>query len=261
MPTIGEEADDYNQGQIDAGNVLGVHLTPLVTSYQQRRKLPLTGRLAPAVRVSLAMDVPRPLAAEIVARETITPGGWAPWDGPLERQPRNRAEIYKTFGNPGTGRADRRWKRANIVRAVIPGLPRALWVHKLIEPYVREACRRSFITCPEWKPERAACFVFRHQHHNPARPLSNHAFAIAVDFDPKKNSVKKFPRAQAPDAWTDPWKRLWPDGLPEGVVRAFQSCGFAWGADWDEDGQSSDHRYIDPMHFEFVARDGRARSV
>ena len=55
--------------------------------------------------------------------------------------------------------------------------------------------------------------------------------------------------------------KYWPKGVPRGFVEAFQSCGFAWGSDWDEDGLTTDHTWQDPMHNEWIARDGNSIEV
>lgn len=193
---------------------------------------------------------------------------WQPFDGPLVSRPTGRRGVYQVFGDPGVGKVDPDWYRQNIIEChvshgnALPLVPRHLYVkvHRKIEPYVREGLRRAGIACPDWKPERVAGFVFRHQRHDPSRPLSKHSFGCAIDFDPHKNAAKNFPRGQTPEPFGEAWRKHWPEGLPEGVVKAMESCGFAWGSDWDEDGHTTDHMYSDPMHFEFTERGGR-RSV
>ena len=69
------------------------------------------------------------------------------------------------------------------------------------------------------------CFVARHMSWNPQRPLSRHAWGIAVDVN----------------------ARLFPFGSQarqdDRLISAFARQGFAWGGDW---------RTPDPMHFEMV---------
>jgi len=187
----------------------------------------------------------------------LTVASWEPWDGPLGQLPRTRADVYDVFGNPGVGKADRRWRRQNIIEVRdMPGVPHKWYFqcHKLAEPYIREAFRRAQLSCPEYQIERAASFVFRHQRHDPARPLSMHSFGIAVDVDPSHNRSRYFKRGKGPELGTPEWYEAWPDGLPRRFVEAFQSVGFAWGGDWDEDGTSLDHTYLDPQHFELRDR-------
>ncbi|UCC67314.1 MAG: M15 family metallopeptidase [Armatimonadota bacterium] len=69
------------------------------------------------------------------------------------------------------------------------------------------------------------CFVPRHMGWNPRRPLSRHAWGIAVDVNarlfPYGSRAKQDPR----------------------FIAAFARQGFAWGGEW---------RTPDPMHFEVV---------
>lgn len=127
-------------------------------------------------------------------------------------------------------------------------------VHRLAEPSLREALRRAELAEPGLRFSSAGCWVFRHQRWGLELPLSVHAWGAALDLDPGKNRARSFPRGNAPGAWTPRWYGLWPDGVSRNVVEAFRSCGWRWGADWDDDDDTADHTYIDPMHFEWTAR-------
>ena len=183
--------------------------------------------------------------------ETVQSGGWPRWDdGPLAGIViRNRADMYRVLGNPGVGKADKKWERANIVELhgakAMPGVPGRWYfkVHRLIEPNMREAFRRAAIACPEYEIERAASYVFRHMRHDPKMPLSDHAWGAAVDVDPALNKAITFKPNKTPKPWSAAWMNLWPSGLPRGFVDAFKSCGFQWGGDWKG--------YCDPMHFQW----------
>lgn len=181
---------------------------------------------------------------------------WEPWDGPLGDLPRTRKDIYDVFGNPGVGKLDKRWARQNmIVARDLPLVPKGkIYCHKLAEPYIREALRRCALSCPDYQIARFGCFNFRHQRHDPSRPLSTHSWGIAVDTNPGQNRGIYFKKNDVPEAFSDLWWDWWPIGMPEAFVRAWQSVGFAWGADWDEDGTSTDHTFVDPMHFELRDR-------
>jgi hypothetical protein len=163
-------------------------------------------------------------------------------------------DIYDVFGNPGTGKVDKKWERANMVLARDIPLKGKLYCHRLAEPYIREGLRRAEISCPDHEVTRLGCFNFRHQRHDPKRPLSMHSWGIALDINPQWNKGVYFKRGEAPEAWSEAWEKIWPHGLPKAFVQAMQSVGFASGMDWNEDGRTNDHRYIDPMHMELRDR-------
>ena len=92
--------------------------------------------------------------------------------------------------------------------------------------------------------------MFRHQRHDPSRPLSIHSWGAAIDINPKDGRGRYFKRGITPPLWGNSWYDHWPNSLHQDFVEAFQSVGFRWGGDWDGDGQTDDHTFIDPMHFE-----------
>ena len=261
-----KKAVEYNQKQLDLGKVGPEEITELTRFWQAGHDLKIDGMLGPMTLSTLESR----LVPQTAPRD---PGGHVDWDrwfdGPLERQPKNRREVYDIFGNPGSGKVNPSWVRSNIVELhpkhgnQLPGVPGKWYVqvHKLVEPYLREGLRRARAAAPYYEIERIAGFVFRHIRHDPSRPLSMHSWGIAVDIDPHKNRGRSFARGKAPKAWSGEYMKIWPNGLPREFVEAMQSCGFAWGSDWDEDGATHDHTYLDPMHFEFVARDGKSALV
>lgn len=164
------------------------------------------------------------------------------FDGPLGDIPHSRRGVYEVFGNPGAGSVDSAWERRNMTLASFPELERKLYVHKLMEPYLREALRRCRFANVAGEIERIGCFNFRHQRHDPSRPLSYHAWGIAVDINPSKNRVVRFKAGEKPEPFSDEWRDIWPDGLSRELVEAFKSVGFSWGGDWKH--------FCDSHHFE-----------
>jgi hypothetical protein len=167
--------------------------------------------------------------------------------------PKNRAEVIRVFGNPGTGKVAPKWERANLVIAKdLPGDwnngKGRLYCHRLAEPFIREALHRcEDAGCLDYIT-RLGCFNFRHQRHDPRRPLSYHSWGIAIDIDPARNGAKTLTERVAP--WSPKWMALWPDAVPEALVAAFEGIGWSWGGRWcDRDGGG----YGDPMHMELVA--------
>jgi len=237
-------------------------VTEMARAFQIRSGLVADGIIGPLTEAELLEAIHPPAPAPAT--------GWEPWDGPEDRQPRNRRELYAMLGNPGaSGKMDPRWYREHIVEChpkhgnQLPGVPSGTYVHvhRIVEPYLREALRRARISCPDYEITRMGSHNHRHIRHDVSRPLSVHAFGAAVDINPHQNQGKTFARGTAPEAWTPEWFAIWPHSVPEAFVQAMASCGFAWGSDWNEDGDTSDHTFVDPMHFEWVARDGQNRLV
>jgi len=172
-----------------------------------------------------------------------------PFAGPIAELPDDRTGVYRVFGNPGVGKVDRAWERSSMVGAKdLPGTWNKGWnklyVHKLAEPYLREALRRCKVLGCIDELRQIGCWNFRHQRHDPGRPLSYHSWGIAVDVNAIDNAgwYVKAP----PDPWSPAWRAQFPHGVSREVVQAFESCGWKWGGRWTGG-------FVDGMHFELTA--------
>ncbi len=253
--------DEYNDGELAVGAIKARHVTVLTRLWQDHTGLSFVdGKCGPKTRATLENAAHDAVAGSMAAPAIIT-RDWAPWIGPLDVIPKNRREVYRVFGNPGTVKVDRAWKRANIVTVRdLPGVPRKWHVklHKLAEPYFREGLRRAELAAPGYTIHRFGGFVFRHIRHDSTRPLSMHSWGIAADQNASDNRGIQFGsrahKGPPPKAWTAEWLKLWPDGAPEAFVQAMTSVGLTWGSDWNRDNDNQDHTYQDPQHFELIDR-------
>lgn len=236
--------DEYNQKQIDKECITGAHVTRLVEFWQDSHFLKTDGRCGPATLKSILKDEMIDSISEADTDPTVRL--WEPFHGPLNHLPRTRSDVYRIFGNPGQAKVDKKWVKENIHDfRNLPGVPSRLYVqlHKLAEPYVREALRRA-AEVSDYKIERCGGFVFRHQQHNESMPLSYHSWGIAFDINPQDNKGIHYRRGEAPKPFSEEWKQIWPKGMDKAFVDAIKSVGFGSGADW--------HSFLDPMHFELV---------
>ena len=238
-------SDDYNQLQIDKEIFTGEHLTKLTEFWQGGHFLTIDGKCGPNTLKSILGDG----TVDVSGADTNpTRQLWEPFHGPLEYLPSNRHDVYRIFGNPGSIKAERKWVKENIREfRDLPGVPHKWYVklHKLAEPYVREALRRAE-EASDYKIDRFGGFVFRHQQHKDSMPLSYHSWGIAFDVNPHLNYGKHYARGAAPEPFSEEWKEIWPNGMPKAFVDAIKSVGFSWGGDWST--------FKDPMHFELVMR-------
>ena len=172
--------------------------------------------------------------------------------GGLDHIPRSRGGVRTVFGNPvgENGRLDLAWKRKNIREYqgsnALPGVAYGRYVklHKLAEPYVREALQRAK-DASDYKIHRFGDFVFRHQRNDRNRPISYHSWGIAFDINSEHNKAKDFETVdEIPKPWSDEWNEIWPNGVTREFVEAIESVGFKWGGRWGP--------WVDPMHFQLV---------
>ncbi len=149
--------------------------------------------------------------------------------GPPERQgtsPSGSIEPFTyTSRADGSIRIHGDWEARNIVRIELPGMP-ASRCNRVMVPQlyaaIEELIERGLYDHLD-PSQFAGCFNARHIDRNPARPLSMHAWGLAIDFNARDNALGAVPQMD-------------PD-----VVNVFRRWGFTWGGDW---------RRPDGMHFE-----------
>ena len=264
-----DKAIVYNAKEEYDGDLKPAHIVRMAQFWQEHHDLNDDGKAGPQTQKSVdnSIDTVWDLEDPEEPEEPCPSEEWPVWDGPGESQPAS-GEQKGYFGDPETSKGSnvmsRNWYRDNIIECHeslgnrLPGIP-ARWyikVHWMVEPYLREALRRCAITCPDYVIERLGNYHFRHIQNNPSKPLSMHSFGVAFDVNSADNGVERYSRGGAPAAYSPEYMARWPNGVPAEFVQCFTSCGFAWGSDWNEDGRTEDHTFLDPMHFEWVARDG-----
>ncbi|MFP5297490.1 MAG: M15 family metallopeptidase [Actinomycetota bacterium] len=122
-------------------------------------------------------------------------------------------------------RPDPSWVAANIVSASVP-IFGTVTCHRLMIPRLRGALEDVVEAglADEIRPnDYGGCYVPRFIDRDPGKPLSNHAFGLAVDFNVSTNQLGTR------------------GDMHPGIVEIFQRWGFTWGGYWSRP---------DPMHFE-----------
>jgi hypothetical protein len=121
---------------------------------------------------------------------------------------------------------DRDWVNRNIVSAEVPIFRGHVTCHRIMIPQLRAALQEvqaagldRYIDPSQY----GGCWVPRHILFNPSRPLSMHAWGLAVDFNVSTNQYGARPT------------------LHPGIVEIFERWGFDWGGYWSTP---------DGMHFE-----------
>lgn len=85
---------------------------------------------------------------------------------------------------------------------------------------------------------------YRHMRHDSSLPLSVHSWAMAMDANWLQNPAGSKLVTDMPAAMINELL---------GVRTKSDARLFRWGADWDWDGDTTDHSYVDAMHWEVVA--------
>jgi len=122
-------------------------------------------------------------------------------------------------------RPDPGWVRANISAGEVPVIG-AITCHRLMFPQLRGALTEIQTRGLDRliRPgDYGGCFVPRFIDRDPSKPLSMHAFGLAVDFNVSTNGLGTT------------------GDLDPRIVAVFEKWGFEWGGRWSRP---------DPMHFE-----------
>jgi hypothetical protein len=133
---------------------------------------------------------------------------------------------YTSRGD-GTIKIDPAWVQRNIVTVDIPNLGRTR-CHRAMVPQLMAALREVHEAglYGHFKREQfAGCFMPRHILWNPSRPLSMHAWGLAIDFNSIDNAFGKTPV------------------MDRRIVEIFERWGFEWGGHWSTP---------DGMHFQLA---------
>lgn len=120
---------------------------------------------------------------------------------------------------------DPAWVQRNIQTVELPGIATTR-CHRVMIPQLLAALDevRAVGLYDHFKPEQfGGCWVPRHIDWDPSKPLSNHAWGIAVDFNTHDNWLGDEPQ------------------MDMRIVEILEKWGFAWGGHW---------RRPDGMHFE-----------
>ena len=145
------------------------------------------------------------------------------------------------YRNTAGGRIeiDPQWGKANIVTITLPGLNRAVQVHRtaadnfikaftLIKNGTAVVNGRT-VSLLSLVKTMDGTWVPRHVNWNPSRGLSNHSWGTAIDI----NAANHFRYVNPGTERNDPNLILW--------EKAFKPAGFSWG-----------NSYADAMHYELL---------
>lgn len=132
-----------------------------------------------------------------------------------------RFQILKN----GFIRPDPSWVAANIASASVPIIG-TINCHRLMIPRVRaamEAIQEAGLARLIRPGDYGGCYVPRFIDRDPSKPLSLHAFGLAIDFNVSTNGLGTR------------------GDMDPRIVEIFERLGFTWGGRWSRP---------DPMHFE-----------
>jgi hypothetical protein len=146
------------------------------------------------------------------------------------------AELIRVAGDPmyapKTQSVSPAWERVHLITAMLPCLPRRLYVHRVMLAPLMAALERC-ARIGGYVVRSAGCFSPRSKRGS--NRLSVHTWAMAIDIDPDVNPY--VPHCPVGDA-----RRV--HAIPDSWIDAFEAEGFEWGGRWQDD--------YDAMHFQWV---------
>ncbi len=148
--------------------------------------------------------------------------------------PHGIAEIRRVYGDIRVEGdqvvAPPHWESSNMIKiAGLPGLPKALYCHRLIVEPLRVALTSAAAACPDYKIRTIGCFAPRAKRVN--GDLSTHSWGIAVDINADTNPLAPSGGVLVTD-------------MPPDFVASFEGAGFTWGGRWTRP---------DAMHLQFAS--------
>lgn len=179
---------------------------------------------ADAASVAGRLEQATGMGAEVLAAPTSRQAFLTGSDSRRQFEPFNYVDNGDGMIQPDAG-----WVQRNIRRASLPVLGGEVLCHRLMIPQLRGALQEiadaglaGLIDTSQY----GGCWVPRHIDFNPARPISMHAWGLAVDINVSTNQLGAQPT------------------MDPRIVDIFDRWGFAWGGRWGRP---------DGMHFELAA--------
>ena len=234
----------FNRGQMDLGAFTDEMIVETVRAFQREHpQLKEDGYCGARTQGLIERIVDPPVGQDM---------DW--FIGDALMYPSNYADRVRILGDGG--REGTTWYRSNIVERqgdlALPGVPPRWYVkvHRIVEPYAYEAFRRAEDS--GYEVERVGSFNYRLVRFGKtgSKRLSSHALGIAFDVNSKDNFALDHDdyEGKFPQPFSEAWRRIWPNGVTQEFVQAFESCGFRWGGTY--------RGWADPMHFEWVGLSG-----
>ena len=203
---LGEDARLEVPTAIAVGAASGTTLELLETELEKLLPTARLTRLGPSPRGPAARAAPEPVAQ--------TSGGLI-------------GTLRYTILDDGFIRPDPSWVAANVATGTVPILG-TVTCHRLMFPQLRAALseiEQRGLAGLIRRGDYGGCYVPRFIDRNPRKPLSMHAFGLAIDFNVSTNQLGTR------------------GDMDPRIVQIFERWGFGWGGRWARP---------DPMHFELA---------